>query len=85
MTLTAEQQANLNLGLGVLMAVAPTLGPNGALAATIVSSLAQAITNASNNGQDVSDEELQALFDQFEINKADDLAAQAEANAGKPS
>ena len=36
---------------------------------------------AAASGQDVTDEQLQALFDQFAVNKADDQAAQAEALA----
>lgn len=84
MKLTPEQQATLTTGLAILQAVGPTLGKNGSLAAVIATAAANAVRIAEAAGQDVSDEELAAVFDTFEINKADDLAAQAADAAARP-
>lgn len=59
-------------------ALGPVLPPKvGALLGLAAGAFAAA--QAAATGKDVTDDELDALFAQFEINKADDLAAQAEA------
>lgn len=76
MSLTPEQQANVDLGLSVLTSAAPALGPNGIAIAALITAATSALKAASASGTDVTDAELQALFDQYALNEADDLAAQ---------
>lgn len=81
MSLSPEQKAYLDEALTLIAVVGPELGPNGAIVAAAVTAGARFIEAARNNGTDVSDADLAALFSQFDVNKADDLAAQAEATA----
>lgn len=76
--MNTQQQADVDLAMAVIGAVGPALGPNGMLASEIVTAGAQAIKNASSAGADVSDADLQALFDQFAANDAADQQAQAD-------
>lgn len=77
--MTPQEQQALDTALAVVQTVGPALGPTGALVAAGVTAAFQAFTAASNAGSDVTDEQLQAVFDKFDANAADDLAAQAEA------
>lgn len=81
-TTTSSAAADISAGIAVAQGLAPLLPPNvqkavaiAAAAASVVNAWAQAAQAA-----DITDAQLQGLFDQFAINKADDLAAQAQAS-----
>ena len=84
--MNTTQQANFDFALAILGSLVPVagLGANATVALTLINTAANAIKNAQASNVDVSDAELQALFDQFERNDRDDQAAQAAALAGNP-
>lgn len=84
--MNATQQANVDFALAILGSLAPVagLGKNATLALGIMNAAATAMKNAQAANVDVSDADLQALFDQFERNAADDQAAQLAAG-GNPA
>ncbi len=78
--------ANLQAGVAMASALSALFPPNVQKAIAIAAAAAGAVNTWVQSGQegDVTDAQLQALFDQFSVNKADDLAAQAEAQAITP-
>lgn len=77
--MTPEQIAG---EIQIFTAVAtPLLPPGAQLAATLALNAMRAVQNAQNGGQDVTPEELAALFAADDQAKADDLRAQQEAIA----
>ena len=79
MTMTAQQiAAQIQVFAG---AATPFLPPNAQLAVTLANAAMQAVHNAQNGGQDVTPEQLEALFAADDQAKADDLLAQQQALA----
>lgn len=76
--MTPEQQATLQTGLTVAGAAAPFLPPNIGLAVTAAINILSAIQNAAATGQDITDEELAAMFTKYAAASADAKAAQQE-------
>lgn len=81
MNLSTAQQAAIDNGIALVTTLGPALGGGGAIAAAVVQMGATLIKSAANAGEDVTDAQLTALFDQFNANKLDDLKAQREARA----
>lgn len=75
--MTPQEKQALDTALAIVATVGPALGPNGAIISAAITAGVQALSGAG--GQDVTDDQLQAVFDQFSLNAADDLAAQAAA------
>lgn len=73
--MTPQEKQVLDTALAIVATVGPALGPNGAIISAAIAAGVQALTSAG-TGQDVTDDQLQAVFDQFNLNAADDLAAQ---------
>ena len=80
--MTPNQLAQIETIKSVVASLLPLAPPGVQLALTLATNLFNAVQKAQNQGQDVTREQLAALFKADEDAVADDLAAQ---QAAKPS